>query len=227
MNGETVAEPFTAELVPFPVETHLPGLPEPGKVRAGLQEQFDRAVAKERERRGEVRRPSDTWVMVRAVEGFRTLVGDYARALTSVADDAKSVLEEELFEAHGEQDGIPNGPLQVPGDGEVITVKAKTQNEYDIDSFQVMAALAALEAKRWQGDPTVPDPADDPERFGMAVAMAALRMMGAADLKVTRVKALAMELGLAGEDGLSQVVSDAIRKRRVFKGIDVQHKDAS
>ena len=222
-----MTEPFSAELVPFPVERHLPGLPEPHRVRVALSEQFDRAVARERERRGEVLRPSDTWPMVRAVESFRSLVGDYARALTRVSDDAKKVLEEELFEAQGEQDGIPNAPLAVPHDGQIITVKAKPQNEYDIDADQVMHALAALEAKRWRSDPDAPAPADVPELFAVGVAMAALRMMGAADLKVTRVKALAMELGLAGEDALSQVVTDAIRKRRLFKGIDVQTKEAS
>ena len=142
--------PFSAALVPFPVQDNLPGLPAPREVRQLLGEQFTAAVARERAQRGEVHKPSDTWPMVRAVQTFAELVDDYARALGEVSKDARKVLEEELFEALGEQDGIPNAPLHVPHDGSIISVKAKTQNQYDIDAGQVICALSAAVANKWQ-----------------------------------------------------------------------------
>ncbi len=226
-------EPFSAALVPFPVEDHLPGLPAPVEVRKALGEQFEAAVARERERRGQVTRPADTWPMVRAVESFAALVDDYARVLTTVAKDARKVLEEELFEAVGEQDGIPSGPLNVPHAGSIISVKAKTDNVYDIDADQVLGALAALVSEQWHlrrddatkhGKPLPPAPEDEPQQYAMAVAQRALVMVGAATLKVTHVKNLAVELGHMGADSLSATVTDAIRKRRIYKGTDVSRK---
>ncbi len=231
---ELPAEPFSAALVPFPVAGNLPGLPAPVAVKALLSEQFDAAVALERERRGEVTAAADTWPMVRAVESFAELVDDYARVLTDVAKDARKVLEEELFEAVEEQDGIPMGSLSVPHDGSVITVKAKTSNEYDIDADQVLGALAALVSEQWHrrrdvatehDQPPPPAPEDEPQQYAMAVAERALAMVGASNLKVTHVRALALELGHMGADALSQVVSDAIRKTVLFKGVGVTRKD--
>jgi hypothetical protein len=217
--------PFAAELVPFPVQNNLPGVPPPPEVKRALVEQFNAAVERERQRRGEVVRPADVWPMVRAVEAFRDLVDSYARALTDTSKTAKQVLEEELFEAQGEQDGIPRGSLQVPDGGSLIKVSAKTDNAYDFDRGQVMAALAALVESEWQADPNLPDPAADPGQFAAVVSERALDMVGAAALKVTHVRALAARLGHAGHDALAQVVTDAINKRRIYKGVQVDRVD--
>lgn len=211
-------EPFGAELVPFPVENNLPGLPAPAQVRKLLGEQFTAAVTRERQARGPVRQESDVWPMVRAVEGFRDLVTSYSRALADVAKQAKQVLGEEMVEVHGDQAGIANGSLRVPTAGGVLTVKPATEPVHEFDRDQVMAALSAFVGAQWRAEPTMPDPASDPEQFGMAVACAALDMMGAAALKVTHVRALADRLGMAGEDSLAQVVRDAIRTKRRLKG---------
>ena len=217
--------PFAAELVPFPVEHHLPGLPPPPEVKRALVEQFNAAVARERTQRGEVLRPADVWPMVRAVEAFRDLVDSYARALSDASKTAKQVLEEELREANGEQDGIPTTPLQVPDGGQLIRVAAKTDNAYEFDRSQITAALAALVELEWAADPHMPDPADDPGQFAAVVAERALDMVGAAALKVTHVRALAARLGHGGHDALSQIVSDAIRSKRVYKGVSVDRVD--
>lgn len=221
------SRPFSAALVPFPVQDNLPGLPAPREVRHLLGEQFTAAVHRERVQRGEVLKPTDTWPMVRAVQGFAELVDDYARALGEVSKDARKVLEEELFEAQGEQDGIPSAPLEVPHDGSIISVKAKTQNQYDIDSDQVISALVALVSNDWGGVPNGPSPTEAPEEFAVAVARRLLDMVGASTLKVTHVRALAVQLGQQGLDGLSSVVTDAIRKRRLYKGVAVERKAAS
>lgn len=217
--------PFAAELVPFPVENHLPGLPPPPEVKRALIEQFNAAVARERQQRGDVARPADVWPMVRAVEAFRDLVDSYARALTDTSKTAKQVLEEELFEANGEQDGIPTSPLQVPDGGSLIRVAANTANSYDFDRSQVVAALAALVELEWAADPHQPNPADDPGQFAAIVAERALDMVGSAALKVTHVRALAAQLGHSGHDALAQVVTDAIRSKRIYKGVSVDRVD--
>jgi hypothetical protein len=169
------------------------------------------------------------WPMVRAVEGFRDLVTSYSTALASVAKQAKGVLKEEMEAVHGEQDGIPNGNLRVPTPGGVISVKAATEPVHEFDRDQVMAALAAWTASSWRADPNQPDPAEDPEQFGMAVACAALDMVGANALKVTHVRSLSDKLGMAGEDSLAQVVKDAIHSSRRIKGdgVAVDFKAAS
>lgn len=228
VNGEDPQAPFSAELVPFPVADRLPGVPSPAEVRASLLESFNRAVQRERDQRGEVVGQETVWPMVRAVEGFRDLVNDYSRVFKAVGDTAKDVLEEELFSVRQEQDGIPMGSLSVPAGGSTINVKAKTANRHDIDRDQVIAALAALVSDEWtsvrEANHFGPLPAEEPEQFAMEVARRALDMVGAAELKVTQVRALAVQLGQVGADSLSAVVSDAIRTTKLYKGVAVERK---
>jgi hypothetical protein len=90
----------------------------------------------------------------------------------------------------------------------------------------VLGALAALVAVDWARDldarATNITPSSQPEQFAMSVAQRALTMVGAADLKVSHVRALAVELAGAGEDALSAVVSDSIRKNTIYDGVAVK-----
>lgn len=215
---------FTQSLVPFPTR-QLPGLPTPHETRIMLVERLEEAVAKVRAERT-VHGKEDTYALIRSVQSVCELIGDYSAAFKAVAGTGKEILEEELTAAVGEQAGIPLSGMTVPHGGTNIQIDRKTHNEYFIDTAQVLGALAALVAVEWARDleARVTDitPASQPEQFAMSVAQRALTMVGAANLKVSHVRALAVELAGAGEDVLSGVVSDSIRKNVKYDGISVK-----
>lgn len=216
---------FNNSLVPFPT-SHLPGLPTPHDTRVELTERLNEAVARVRAERGEVHGREDTYALIRSVQSVSELISDYSSAFKAVAGVGKQILEEELFEAVGESDGIPVSGLTVPHSGTNIAITRKTHNEYNIDTGQVLAALAALVANEWNraaacGVLTI-TPESEPEQFAMAVAERALIMVGAATLKVTHVRALAVELAASGEDQLAAIVNDAIDKHLKYDGISVK-----
>lgn len=206
-------------------------LPDPTELKRQLTEQLTEHVRRIREERGPVTQPADTYDLVRRLTAVRERLGDYSRAFTGVADSAKGCLEEELFEAVSEQDGIPTAPLNVPTAGGDITVRADTSNAHDIDMSQILACLAAMVADEWvQTFHTDPErgglamPRDEPEQFAIEVAERALDFVGAAKPKVSKVRAFASKLARAGRDDLSAVASSAIVTRRVYNGIKVERK---
>lgn len=168
----------------------------------------------------------DTYSLIRSVQSVSELLTEYSNAFKAVAATGKDILAEELVEAVGEQAGIPTSGLTVPHGGTNIQIDRKTHNEYFIDTPQVLGALAALVAVEWARDlaanATDIDPWIAPEMFAMSVAQRALTMVGAANLKVSHVRALAVELAGAGEDALSAVVSDSIKKNVKYDGISVK-----
>jgi hypothetical protein len=214
---------FTQSLVPFPTR-QLPGLPTPHETRVMLVERLEEAVAKVRAERT-VHGKEDTYALIRSLQGVSELLSDYGKAFKT-ASDVRDILEEELVSAVGESDGIPVSGLTVPEGGTNIKIDRRTHNEYFIDVPQVLGALAALVAVDWARDldarATDITPSSQPEQFAMSVAQRALTMVGAADLKVSHVRALAVELAGAGEDALSAVVSDSIRKNTIYDGVAVK-----
>ena len=219
---------FSHSLVPFPTE-QLPGLPTPHEMRVGLTQQLNEAVARIRKERGEVHGREDTYPLIRSVHGVNELYTAYSKAILAVTKVGTEVIEEELVAAVGEQEGIPTSNLTVPQGGTNITITRKTHNEYFIDTQQVLGALTALVEAEWRADfaagRTDVTPSSEPEQFAMSVAERALAMVGAADLKVTHVRALAADLAGAGEDKLSGVVTDAIRSNRKFDGVSVKRTE--
>jgi hypothetical protein len=218
---------FNHSLVPFPVR-QLPGLPTPHETRVLLVERLEEAVAKVRAERT-VHGKEDTYALIRSVQSVCELIGDYSNAFKAVAGTGKSILAEELAEAVGEQQGIPMSGMTVPHGSTNIQIDRKTHNEYYIDMPQVLGALAALVAVEWarelEAGATDITPSSQPEQFAMSVAQRALTMMGSAALKVSHVRALAVELAGVGEDALSAVVSDSIRKNVKYDGISVKRTE--
>lgn len=212
-------------------ERRLDEIPAPSDIRPWLRQRLDGWVARIRTERGDITTPETVYPLVRSTEGYRDLMAAYARAFKGAADDAKAVLEEELFEAVREQDGIPMGRLYVPNsDGTAIKVAPKIENEQDFDRDQVLGALAALVAEEWAAAVEAEDPPcqsiyDAPEQYAAAVAGRALDMMGAAKMKVTHVRALAERLDQLNAPGLAAVVRDAIHTTRVYKGVNVERVD--
>lgn len=221
---------FSQSLVPLPT-SNLPGLPTPHDTRVELQERLEEAVAKVRAERT-VHSPEDTFALIRSVQGASELMIEYGKAFTAVAATGKKILEEELFEAVGEQDGIPLSGLTVPHRaGGDIRLGVRVKNEYFFDMDQVVAALAALVASEWEaalesGD-TDATPTSAPQVFARAVAMRALELMGATKPKVTQVKRVAHDLSANGDDQLARIVLDAIGMNRKFEGISVDRKPAA
>lgn len=197
------------------------GLPDPTELKRQLTEQLTEHVRRIREERGPVTQPADTFDLVRRLTTVRERLGDYSRAFTGVADSAKGCLEEELFEAVSEQDGIPTAPLNVPTAGGDITIRADTSNSHDIDMSQVIACLSLQVFEEWTAGGREPYDIVD---FGQAVAERALDFVGAAKPKVSKVRAFASELARAGRDDLSAIAASAIVTRRVYNGIKVERK---
>jgi hypothetical protein len=210
---------FSGALVPlgdgdFPAPTDL-------KVR--LTEQLNAHVQRIRDERGEVTGREDTFDLIRRLTAAGERLGEYSRAFGAVAKTTKDIVEEELFEAVGEQDGIPSSNLRVPTAGGDINVNRDIQNIYDIDMHQVIAVLAHRIDAIWEADRVV-DPGQEPLEFAIEVAEEALKFVGAAKPKVTAVRALAEQLSRDGDDQLAKVARDSIRKTQKFKGIKVDRK---
>ncbi|HEY2086981.1 MAG TPA: hypothetical protein VGH54_13305 [Mycobacterium sp.] len=215
---------FSQSLVPFPTQ-RLPGLPTPHDTRVELVERLLEAVVQARKERT-VHGREDTFALIRSVQAFDELMAEYAAAFTAVTTTGKGVIEDELFTAVGDSDGIPTSGMTVPQAGGDIQITRKTHNDYFVDLPQVIAALSALVSAEWAAafvsKVTDITPSSDPEQFACAVALRACEFLGAAKPKVTKVRGLAHDLAAAGEDQLAAVVSDAITKNLKYDGIDVK-----
>lgn len=196
--------------------------PAPTDLKLKLIEDLNDHVTRIRQERGEVTDREDTYDLIRRLTQAGERLGEYSRAFGAVAKTTKDVIEEELFEAVDEQDGIPMSNLRVPTAGGSISVNRDMANRHDIDMSQVIAVLAAQIAAVWKFDQR--DPATAPEEFAIEVAEAALTFVGAAKPKVTSVRALADQLSREGDDQLAKVARDSIRTTQIYKGIKVERK---
>lgn len=212
-------EDMTGALVPLGGGDDIPA---PTDLKKQLVDSMETHVVRIRADRGEVTNPSDTFDLIRRLTAVQERMGDYQRAFGSVAKTAKDYLEEELFEAVHEQDGIPMSNLTVPTAGGDIQLKRNTENVYDIDMGQVVAVIAARLSGSWGVEEG--GAAARPEEFAIAVALEALAFFSAPKPKVTAVRALAVQLAREGDDKLAGVALDAISKKVKYKGITVERK---
>lgn len=235
-----MAEPGT-ELVPLPDEVRLPS---PRDFSRMLREGLEAEILRVRTERGPVTAPEDTHALVRSLQGVRETFGEYARGLTGAAKIAAQEIEEELLAAVGEQDGVPNGAMNVTDhDGTVIRVAPDTRNDYEIDENALYPALAevimmtteiAVDLENACLDAALADADDRPaaaaERNAviaraLILAMTELPRVGTFTPQVTKVRALAGELGRLGDDSLAATVTGAIRKRTVPNGVKIERKE--
>jgi hypothetical protein len=229
------------ELVPFPAEVRLPSAREFGRM---LREHLEAEIVRVRAERGEVGAPEDTHALIRSLQGFTELAAEYARGWTGAGKIAQQEIEEELLTGVGEQDGTPNGAMNVTDhDGTTIRVAPKMANEYDIDVNALYPALAEvilatteigtdLENACLDAALALPEdrPAATAERNAVIVralilAMTELPSVGAFTPQVTKVKALAAELGRLGDDRLASTVTGAIRKTEKYTGVKIERKE--
>lgn len=216
-----MSDAVSAALVPV-ADTDPAALPSPAALSEWLTSVIEAGVVRMRSERGPVTQPEDVYPAVRAVSRADDLLAAFEAAISAARTRIRGVLEEELAEAVGEQNGIPNGSLSVPVDGQIVKIGAAYTNSYDIDTQQVAGAMVAALADEWAGAQ-----AHDPEGFALAAIEQIIDpdtgILGKTSAKPTKVKAVAASLAARELDPLAAVARSAIGSPvRTFKGVTVE-----
>jgi hypothetical protein len=214
-------------------------LPTARSIRAELRTQLNGAVLAERNRRGEVHQPEDTWGMQRSLASVIEVCGEYSRAFADAAKEARQIAEEELIEAVGEQDGTPNQGMTVPDAEGDVKISLDTRNGYEIATDALYSAVAF--AQLLGGDlvnsvvASVSTEFETPEigketegilAEAMARAMAELCTLGKFEPQVSKVRVFAKELAREpGGDGVSATVTSAIKKTTQYRGVKIERTE--
>jgi hypothetical protein len=199
---------------PEPTEVVVAGkaMPTTRTVLAEMREHLAAQVRRIREERGEVHLPEDVFPGV--VELAATIDGldEYAHAFKVIRSEVVAFIGDELEDAVGEQDGIPNSGLKVPApDGTTVLVDVDAPNSY---SFDVDALTAAVATWIW-GDV-------DPDcRTQMIEAMRALLELGSFTPGIRKVQAFKDELSRVDPKLASTITW---QKTSTFKGIKVKRE---
>lgn len=218
------------ELEPLPPV--VANLPSPREFAKILRERLEGEVLRVRQERGEVHAPEDTHALLRSLQGFREVAGEYARAWTGVAKVAGQEAEEELKSAVGEQEDVPNSGMDVPDtDGTTIKVTLDTVNDYTIDPEALRFAVAGWvtadadlmnRVREAAMEDAMFNERENLENVLAAAVLEGLHVMERAGLftpQVSKVRALAKEIGGKGLDHLASVLTGAIHKKTVYKGV--------
>lgn len=207
-------------------------MPSARSIAAELKHQLNAAVLAERERRGEVRLAEDTWPMHRALARVAETCGEYSRAFTSAAKEARQVVEEELIDIVGESDGMPSQGMTVPdADGDVaITLDTTNVHSYDRDALYSAVAFEVMESMRSEVDAFLDphldgDEAENSMASLLILAMQRLTELGKFEPQVSKVRAFVLELARQpGADGVVSTVTSSHRLRHIYKGVKVDRK---
>lgn len=219
-------------------------LPLPAEFAKLLRAALESEIQRVRTARGEVVAPEDIHGLVRPLQRYVELAGEYMRAFQSTIKLAKLELEEELKDAVGEQDGIPLASYTVPDlDGTDIVLSRDTVNEHDIDTEPLQSAIAfavlgmndsvlgvqnlAIKAALVD-DAEKPDAEADLENFLAELLIQAQRRLattGKFEAQISKVKAFAKELAGMGQDKVAATVTGAIRTTKGFRGVSVTRKE--
>jgi hypothetical protein len=217
-------------------------LPTTRTLRAQLREQLNGAVLVERNRRGEVTRPEDIWPMQRSLAKVVEVCGEYSRAFADAAKEARQIAEEELVEAVGEQDGVPNEGMTVPDPEGDVKVSLDTRNDYEIDQDALHAAVAFQVMEEINPVQEILNAAHiwdlgweyaEISKLGheleqiladlLTLAMQRLGELGSFKPGVMKARQFVKELGrMPGADGVASSVASSIRKQTLYKGVKVE-----
>lgn len=217
-----------------PIPTIVANLPHPNDLRRQLRTTLGAAYTAALAARGAVHVPEDTFEIQRRLAVTWEAFDGYARAF---ADAKKLVAEmqfEQLVEAVGEQDGIPNQGLTIPdteGDVHLSREHAKART-FDFDTLiQVVAAEVAGEmiaGAKAEGEyiseagGTVLDEHDLTD--GIRVAINRFLELGKFEPQITKVNAYAQVIARHGDDRRSSVVTGAVTEKQTFKGVKFERK---
>lgn len=221
--------------VPLPPQV-LEAMPDAQVVKRRLLDAIDTEYNLLVAARGEVANREDTYQTIRKVASWH----EQAKNLKAVFDDARvrtaSLLEDEMVAAVGEQDGMPNEKtLKVPDAAGDVVLTASTTNIYHIDVDSLISAATAVHLAGGEvaaivdivnGDhqTIAPDQLADVLAEICAGVVQAVLACGKFEPQVTKVRAYADAIARGGEDGLSGVVTDSIRKTVKTNGVTMKRK---
>jgi hypothetical protein len=191
------------------------GLHQPTELKRLLKERVQQAYMELSRLRGPVHVPEDTWDMLRRIGGAHDLFKGYQAAFAEAVKLLKQLMEEELVDAVGEQDGIPNQGMTVPDSEGDIRLSRDEPRVYEIDLDQLLAVLVG------QIDGTLAGDIWPPELLGDVVrqAVGTLLSWGKFEPQVSKVKSYAATLARNGDDQASSIVTGAISEKNPYKGV--------
>ena len=205
------------------------GLREPAQLRRELTRLIQESYAALYKERGSVEVPEDTFAMQRRLGAAQDLFSGYAAAFGAAKKLIGQLQAEELVEAVGEQDEIPNQALTIPDPEGDLHVFPEYANAYEIDMDQILAtlstrmgALVEAAAYRWPGS-TVLDPYDLATLIVNTV-YETVTQWGKFEPRVSKVKAYGDSLARAGDDKGASVVRGAITRKRQYQGVKYERK---
>ena len=167
--------------------------------------------------------PEDTYAMQRRLGTTRDQFTGYMAAFQDAVKLLGQLMEEELVEAVGEQDGIPMQGLTVPDAEGDIQLTLDISKVYSIDLDQI---LAVIEDQVYD----FCEKSGEAENLGLIPgvanqAMNQLLALGKFELQVSKVRAYAATLARAGLDTEASIVTGAISERTPYKGVKFERKD--
>jgi hypothetical protein len=202
-------------------------MPAPHDLVGILRENLHALVMELREERGEVHAPEDVFVPVRRLGALAEGLQDYGRAFTKVAGEVRGFIQDELIEAVGEQDGVPNSGLRVPDvDGTDLRIELDTRNEYDIDTAMVIQGAALYTLSEYPGRSALANAGLMQDALGLAIAaMETLVECGRFQPQITKVRAMATEIART-DPKVASTITDMLKraKRSEFRGVKVKRE---
>lgn len=223
-----------------PLPAVLVGMIEPQDLKRRILQAVQEGYATLSSERGEVTIPEDTYATQRALATAAETLKGYAEAFKAGASMVATLQQEELVEAVGEQDGVPNSGLTVPDPNGDIRLTVRTENEYEGDADQLAAVVAGevltfsysdqyptgVELVRAivEGDTGHPDDLAEQLRDMMADAIHRMLTLGKFSPQVSKVKTYADQLSRNGMDDLAGAARTSMSKRSTYKGVTAERK---
>lgn len=185
-----------------------------------LKQRIQTAYAALYKARGEVQVPEDTYDMLRRLAAEWDRFKGYGRAFSDAVKLLAQLMEEELTEAVGEQEGIPNQGLTVPDAAGDFRISLDTPRVYEIDMDQVWAVIQnSLEDRAKIAGIAFPIP------WAVHQVVNLLPQLGKFEPQVSKLKAYAATLARDGDDKAASVVSGAITSKTPFKGVKFERNN--
>lgn len=221
------------ELAPLPEAVRA--LPSPDLIGDALKRELNARVTAERDARGDVHQPEDTYALVRSLDRAHGLLTEYAHQFSQAAALARKELDNELYTAVGDSDGVPNGPLVVPDGDRNIRLAPDHGNSHDIDAAQVVAVAVARALDITRDTEPEQELAESEDAYMLrydawltGVIMTALRLvhsLGTFSMQVSKVRAFAAELASLELDSQAAVVNSAVHTSRRYRGVKHERKE--
>lgn len=199
-------------------------MPAPDVLLTELKTRINQAYYDLVQERGPVHTPQDTFSMQRKIGGELDRFGSYKRAFEAAIKLLKELQAEELIEAVGEQDGVPNQALTIPDAEGDIRLSNDAPSVYNIDTQQLLAVIFTQVAATAQRLREEGHDFDEILSQTFEGSMATLMALGKFEPQVSKVRAWADSLARDGNDRDSSVVSGAITKKTPYKGVKFERK---